>query len=815
MGLSSAMTTALTGLHAAETQIDVSGNNLANSQTVGFKASDVIFANQFLRTLSQGSLPTENSGGTNPRQIGLGVQVAGITPDFSQGTIEISASPSDLAIQGDGFFIVEGPQGEPLFTRNGIFNTNSENELVSATGNRLLGYGVDEFYRLQETTLVPLVIPLGSAAAAQATQNVYLNGNLTPTGDVATTAEVIQSSVLGDGQYLRPDLDTMTAGTAPRPDATGVGATASNTGTGFNAGNRYEYVFTLVDSAGAETLRSETTTVVDVTSDSNAITLTDLPGSATYDQVNVYRRLQGAPNPTYQLVGTATQGQASFQDTSYDISTQPELDSTSLNGIYNYVITFSGSGGVPESRPSELLSPPPVVNGRIYLDNLPPFPPTGPDVPTYDTINLYRSLSTNADQYYLVDSLQPGLGETNYTDHLSDAEIVTHQALDMDGPKINNATNLLDIVRRDGLQYDHLFEAGELTYTGRKGGNLLTPKSLTITDTTTVADYLRFLELASGIQKPVAGDPITIPNSINTIAGESGTLSPGGVVTADGRLRMVSNNGTGNALSIPSSGFQLTHADGTTTAPNLGFSSVQAAAGQSASSDFIVYDSLGIPLDVRLTTVLESRNGQTSTYRWFADSGDNDPVGPDYSIAVGTGLVSFDGEGNLVEANNPVITIGRNDIPSLNPLVVNLDFSQVSGFASERSELAASRQDGSAVGTLTSYSIGEGGEIMGVFSNGIARTLGQVRLAQFANPTGLEQRGENMFGIGFNSGLPVEGNPGELGLGSIVAGALELSNTDTGENLISLLLASTQYRANSRVISTAQQLLDDLLNMRR
>ena len=99
-------------------------------------------------------------------------------------------------------------------------------------------------------------------------------------------------------------------------------------------------------------------------------------------------------------------------------------------------------------------------------------------------------------------------------------------------------------------------------------------------------------------------------------------------VTADGRLRIVSNNGTANALSIPSSGFQLTRSDGTSASPNLGFSSVQEGVGQSASSEFIVYDTLGIPLNVRLTTVLESRDGQTSTYRWFADSGDNDPAGP-------------------------------------------------------------------------------------------------------------------------------------------------------------------------------------------
>jgi flagellar hook protein FlgE len=373
----------------------------------------------------------------------------------------------------------------------------------------------------------------------------------------------------------------------------------------------------------------------------------------------------------------------------------------------------------------------------------------------------------------------------------------------------------VDVVQRNGLNYERVFSAGELSFTGRKGGNLLTTKTLTIDDSTTVADYLQFLQQTAGIQVSVPGDPQPIPPSRNTIPGESGTLIGGGSITSSGRLRLVSNNGTGNSVTIPSSAFQLARADGSTTSPTLGFSTVQDAAGQSATSDFIVYDSLGIPLNVRLTTVLEARDGQTTTYRWFADSGDNDPAGIDHTIAVGTGLVVFDGEGNVVEADNPEVNIQRADIPSTHPLQFRLDFDQVSGFSAERSEIAASRQDGSAVGTLTSYAVGESGEITGVFSNGISRTLGQVRLAKFANPLGLQQFGANMYNIGFNSGLPVEGNPGELGLGTIVAGALELSNTDTGENLIDLLLASTQYRANSRVISTAQQLLDDLLNIRR
>jgi flagellar hook protein FlgE len=137
MGLASALSTALTGLTAAETTVDVVGNNLANSQTVGFKASEAVFATQFLQTKGLGSAPTGNSGGTNPRQTGLGTQVAEITPDFTQGTIEISSNPSDLAIQGDGFFMVEGASGEQFYTRNGIFKTNSQNELVNITGNRL------------------------------------------------------------------------------------------------------------------------------------------------------------------------------------------------------------------------------------------------------------------------------------------------------------------------------------------------------------------------------------------------------------------------------------------------------------------------------------------------------------------------------------------------------------------------------------------------------------------------------------------------------------------------------------------------------
>ncbi len=113
---------------------------------------------------------------------------------------------------------------------------------------------MDEFYTLQETQLVPLTIPLGSAAAAQATQNVYLNGNLTPTGDVATTAEVIDSDVLGDASIARPDInerDRSDRVSGPSRTRSGIdGRRSVGPGAGFVAGDQYEYVFTYLDRAG-------------------------------------------------------------------------------------------------------------------------------------------------------------------------------------------------------------------------------------------------------------------------------------------------------------------------------------------------------------------------------------------------------------------------------------------------------------------------------------------------------------------------------------------------------------------------------------
>jgi flagellar hook protein FlgE len=814
MGLTSSLSTALTGMNAAEAQIDVLGNNLANSQTVGFKASEIAFASQFLQTLSLGSAPTVDNGGTNPRQAGLGVQVAAINQSFRQGTIEISSNSSDLAIQGDGFFQVEAAQGERLYTRNGMFRLNSFNELVTITGNRVLGYGVDAKFNLQPSVLTPLTIPLGTEAVAKATSQVTLQGTLTPQGDIADTAEILQSATLGNGAIPYPSATGITLGAADRPAAAAVTVTQADSGGNHPEGAVYQYRLVYVDTSGKESMASDPISVTVPAGDTvanNRITLNTLPSGGTqYSSMKVYRTAAGGSD--FFLHGTATPG-GSYVDSTTTLSATP-LQNAGLTGNYTYMVTYYKVGS-PESRPSPLMGPQNVSNGRIHLGNLPVPPPPASDGIAYDQIRIYRNLGNNSESFYLVDTVAPG---SSYTDSKSDAAISNltlsgNKTIDLDGPLVDSNTLLTDVTRRDGYDYSKPFAEGTLTFRGRKGGRALEEKSFQITSTSTVQDLKEFMEASFGIIDSSGDGNNPIPPSKNNIAGEGGTIQPGSYIN-NGRIRMVSNAGEINTIQIDLSSLRLTDNLGNVTNPNLAFSSIQTAKGQGTSADFIAYDSLGLSVQVRLAATLESRTDSRTVYRWYGYSPDNLDRGT-ANTAVGTGLIYFDGAGNFVSSSNDQIAIRRDDLPSTKPMEFTLDFSNLSGLAAEKATMAASRQDGSPPGVLNSYVIGEDGTVRGVFSNGVVRDLGQVRLARFTNPNGLEQRGQNLYAQGINSGLSIQGSPGEDGIGMISSGALELSNTDVGGDLVSLVLASTQYRSNARVITATQQLFDELLNLRR
>ena len=129
MPLVNAINTAVSGLQAQQTAIDTIGNNLANSTTTAFNAGRVEFATLLSQTIQFGTEPQGFLGGINPIQQGLGVTVSTISQDFSQGDLETTGIASNMAINGDGFFILRNASGEPVYSRAGAFSLDAANLL--------------------------------------------------------------------------------------------------------------------------------------------------------------------------------------------------------------------------------------------------------------------------------------------------------------------------------------------------------------------------------------------------------------------------------------------------------------------------------------------------------------------------------------------------------------------------------------------------------------------------------------------------------------------------------------------------------------
>ena len=179
------MNSAIAGLRAHQTKLDVTGNNIANVNTVGYKSSTTVFEDTLSQVMRNGSAPTAQAGGTNPAQVGLGVKVAGITTNFEQGSAQNTGRSTDFMISGDGFFIT--PAGnEQLYTRAGSFSYDAAGNLVTPDGALLQGWmatdGVVDTNRPSGT----LTVPFGDVMQPTETDNGAVVGNLSSAAATGT-----------------------------------------------------------------------------------------------------------------------------------------------------------------------------------------------------------------------------------------------------------------------------------------------------------------------------------------------------------------------------------------------------------------------------------------------------------------------------------------------------------------------------------------------------------------------------------------------------------------------------------------------------
>ncbi len=176
----------ISGLRAHQTMLDVTGNNIANVNTTGFKASQTQFQDTLSQVLTNAGAAQDGVGGTNPAQVGLGVRVAGITTNFQQGAAQLTNRSTDMMISGDGFFVVRKGT-EQLYTRAGAFDFDATGQLVTPDGSLVQGWAADAAGNIDTNgTLVDLRLPIATLMGAAATTGATFEGNL-PSEAVAGT----------------------------------------------------------------------------------------------------------------------------------------------------------------------------------------------------------------------------------------------------------------------------------------------------------------------------------------------------------------------------------------------------------------------------------------------------------------------------------------------------------------------------------------------------------------------------------------------------------------------------------------------------
>ncbi len=664
------MSAAVTGLRGHQQKLDVVGNNIANVNTIGFKKSQARFEDLLSQTIQGATGPFGDRGGINPSQVGLGMRVSSITEIHSQGAITTTDRVTDLAIEGEGFFIVtDGTMN--YYTRNGSFGLDANGTLVNENGLKVLGIAGQE-----------LIIPVGDDMVAQATTEMVFAGNLDaniwnqgPAGRVTGSEVLTDVGFLGNATGGRVLTDALLQGMT---GALTLGFNVDGTGA-------VNVTFTAAEMAAITTRQM----LLDAL---NTGTFTDADGNVV-DIADAIWAPTAPGNADGGLNNLATPADADFND-------QNQLVITSQSAVFPSSIVLSG----PDV--ADLFGTPVYTDGSTLAD------------PAIDVdIDIVFSIDGGPDQSMSITAAEMG-------------DITTQQML-------------LDAIN-----------------TGQ------------------------FVDAAN--------------NPVN-VAGWAG-LTGATASIVDNNLRVTSDS------TDPNSRVEM-------TGPGVGIlfgASPDFVDGVAEIYDYeyYVHDSLGRRYNVDFEFYPIDQNLWRYELTVTDDEGNVIPVN---AGAAGTIAFTTDGEMDLVASNTPNIEFNP---PGANPMVVAPDFNVATQLSGPNS-LVAQRQDGHDAGSLAAFNIDRVGRVVGAYTNGMRVEFGQLALATFANPEGLRKEGGNLYLDTDNSGDPQIGAPGQGGRGLVQSSALELSNTDLAYEFTELITTSRGFQANTRVVTTSDEVLTEVVNMKR
>ncbi|EAV9635006.1 flagellar hook protein FlgE [Campylobacter coli] len=840
----------VSGLQAHQVAMDVEGNNISNVNTTGFKYSRADFGTMFSQTVKIATAPTDGRGGSNPLQIGLGVSVSSTTRIHSQGSVQTTDKNTDVAINGDGFFMVSDDGGLTRYlTRSGDFKLDAYGNFVNNAGFVVQGWNINWDTQSIDSSRTPqnIFIDPGMHIPAAKSTEVAIKANLNSGLNIGNAARPLYAldSVHGFNKKTGETKDEndngitqfyTTSKNSMEVTEKGVdaGSLFNGSGQGLNLREGQGIWMSFADSKfttnglnitgfdannkanqqnvvfwGSENQKTR----LDITLNGVAIQNADI---TSLDQAIAY--INTFTNPQEGREGTGIVASKNANGTGIIFTNRNENGTTDNMKNINLVVNQANSAGelwnatwqqgqnnftFAEVNPNQNVSTWTATGGGGNLPNI-----TGPTNAAVITAHKYTYSSSpqNIPPMYNPDG-GPAFNDndnnpaTKPTDPASGNywDALRGSLYNTDVRVFRTTEDLRELLQRDaryGVDYN--------------GNGAFAAEDINQKVTITVSDDGRFTVSNAKQDSQIPANALQAQAQTTTAKDLSFN-----VTAYTDALGKVSTN---DAFTKIFKAF-----DGVQTAGSQKKESEQLKLS-AFSAGLEIYDSLGSKHTLEVQFVKQSTT-QDGGNEWQMIIRVPEPAeinttgeGPN-NIIVGT--ARFNNDGSLASYTPRTINFSPNNGAAPNQQI-KLSFGTSGsndGLVSSNSAstLTGQATDGYTSGNLKpdAIRVDDKGNILGEFTNGKTFAVAKIAMASVANNSGLEEIGGNLFKVTANSGAIVVGEAGTGGRGEMKTSALEMSNVDLSRSLTELIIIQRGYQANSKTISTSDQMLQTLIQLKQ
>ncbi|EAK6002759.1 flagellar hook protein FlgE [Campylobacter coli] len=831
----------VSGLQAHQVAMDVEGNNISNVNTTGFKYSRADFGTMFSQTVKIATAPTDGRGGSNPLQIGLGVSVSSTTRIHSQGSVQTTDKNTDVAINGDGFFMVSDDGGLTRYlTRSGDFKLDAYGNFVNNAGFVVQGWNINWDTQSIDSSRTPqnIFIDPGMHIPAAKSTEVAIKANLNSGLNIGNAARPLYAldSIHGFNKKtgetknendtgITQFYTTSKNGIEVTEKGVDAGALFNGKGQGLNLREgqgiwvSYANSTFSTDKGNSNVFDPNNKTAqnnVIFWGDQNKPVIMDI----TLNGVQIRNDNIKSLDEAIAYINTFT-NPADGRDGTGVIATKKEDGS----GI---TFTNQNSNGTTDNMKNIDLQ----INTGNQAGELQNVPVANGNF-NWNAMNL-NSLTAQGDSKWIAG---------NFQNNGNRVQVVTaHKYV-----YSSNPVQIAPMYNPDGgktWNQGDMNTAGtpENNYRLAMNGALLNTQVRTFRTTEDLRELLQ-RDARYGVDYDGSGgfeaNGSDVNEGVTITITENGNFSisnPNKTTTPPAGIQQ--NNRTNHDLNFNVTAY--TDALGKVSTNDAftkifkAFDGVQTVGSQKKESEQLklsafsagleIYDSLGSKHTLEVQFVKQSTT-QDGGNEWQMIIRVPEPAeinttgeGPN-NIVVGT--ARFNNDGSLASYNPKTLNFSPNNGAAPNQQI-KLSFGTSGsndGLVSSNSAstLTGQATDGYTSGNLKpdAIRVDDKGNILGEFTNGKTFAVAKIAMASVANNSGLEEIGGNLFKVTANSGAIVVGEAGTGGRGEMKTSALEMSNVDLSRSLTELIIIQRGYQANSKTISTSDQMLQTLIQLKQ